>query len=93
MTVGIGRDVSKRDVWQLIIACPELTFILLEARAELSAAHGSPESSRGLKMIGDVNLFLPDGPSGDIECEVMIAGTSGRLCSLAGCHASQTPGC
>jgi hypothetical protein len=26
-------------------------------------------------MIGDVNLFLPDGPQGeDVECEIMIAG-------------------
>jgi hypothetical protein len=24
-------------------------------------------------MVGDVNLFLPDGPTGDVECEIMIA--------------------
>lgn len=29
---------------------------------------------QSLKMIGDVNIFLPDGPTGDLECEVMIAG-------------------
>jgi hypothetical protein len=25
-------------------------------------------------MIGDTNLFLPDGPKEDVECEIMIAG-------------------
>jgi hypothetical protein len=28
-------------------------------------------------MIGDVNLFMTDGPQGeDVECEIMIAGES-----------------
>lgn len=27
-------------------------------------------------MVGDVNLFLPDGKAGDAECEIMIAGQS-----------------
>jgi hypothetical protein len=26
-------------------------------------------------MVGDVNMFLPDGVSGEAECEIMIAGT------------------
>lgn len=30
-------------------------------------------------MIGDVNLFLPNGPQDDVECEIMIAGTSKPL--------------
>jgi hypothetical protein len=25
-------------------------------------------------MVGDVNLFAPNGPSEDVECEIMIAG-------------------
>jgi len=25
-------------------------------------------------MVGDVNMFLPDGVSGEAECEIMIAG-------------------
>lgn len=25
-------------------------------------------------MVGDVNLFLPNGPKEDVECEIMIAG-------------------
>jgi len=29
-------------------------------------------------MIGDVNMFLPDGPGEDGECEIMIAATEDR---------------
>lgn len=27
-------------------------------------------------MVGDVNMFLPDGRDGEGECEIMIAGMS-----------------
>ena len=52
----------------------ELTFILLEPQTPVSKAEGSLQSVKDLSMIGDVNLFLPDGPTGEIECEVMLAG-------------------
>ncbi|ORX41305.1 GNAT domain-domain-containing protein [Kockovaella imperatae] len=32
-----------------------------------------PSELRQCSMVGDVNLFLPDGLGGDVECEIMIA--------------------
>ena len=40
-------------------------------------------------MVGDVNLFLPDGPAEDVECEIMIAG--GYLLPPAAELTSQIP--
>ena len=33
----------------------------------------SPAEIQQCKMVGDINLFLPDGVDGDGECEIMIA--------------------
>lgn len=55
---------------------PELTFIVL-ARPEAGADTASPADDVDIPkcpMVGDVNMFLPDGPTGDVECEIMIAG-------------------
>nr|XP_018266356.1 uncharacterized protein I303_00331 [Kwoniella dejecticola CBS 10117]OBR88514.1 hypothetical protein I303_00331 [Kwoniella dejecticola CBS 10117] len=38
----------------------------------------TPEEIRRCKMIGDVNLFLPDGLAGQGECEIMIASKDDR---------------
>jgi hypothetical protein len=54
-----------------------LTFILLERPAHLpSSTHPllSPEEIKGCRMVGDVNMFLPDGIEEEGECEIMIAG-------------------
>jgi hypothetical protein len=54
---------------------PELTFILLARPEELaSKLLLNPADLAQCKMVGDVNLFLPDGPAEDVECEIMIAG-------------------
>lgn len=57
----------------------ELTFILLARPAHETSSFPlvSPEQLRegDYRMIGDVNMFLPDGLKEDGECEIMIAGT------------------
>lgn len=56
---------------------PELTFILLARSPSLQVTTQQPVTSDlvcSCPMIGDVNLFLPDGPEGDVECEIMLAG-------------------
>jgi hypothetical protein len=58
------------------VAIAELTFIVL-ARPESSIAVTSTltaEEVLNYKMIGDTNMFLPDGPQEDVECEIMLAG-------------------
>ncbi|EJT49024.1 hypothetical protein A1Q2_07970 [Trichosporon asahii var. asahii CBS 8904] len=37
-----------------------------------------PDAIASCPMIGDVNLFLPDGTAGDVECEIMLAEPSFR---------------
>ncbi|KAJ9110667.1 hypothetical protein QFC19_001496 [Naganishia cerealis] len=56
----------------------ELTFILLArpmSSGEASSTATTPSSTelKSYKMIGDVNLFLPQGVKEDVECEIMIA--------------------
>lgn len=53
----------------------ELTFIVL-ALPDADTAQPGTSSVRDFRMVGDVNLFLPDGVEGDAECEIMIACTS-----------------
>jgi hypothetical protein len=57
---------------------PELTFIVL-ARPDSLPASTHPlltwEQVQACQMVGDVNLFKPEG-SDDAECEIMIAGGS-----------------
>jgi len=58
---------------------PELTFILLARPEDLAPQSGvvlTPEQIRHCRMVGDVNMFLPDGMDGEGECEIMIAGAS-----------------
>lgn len=59
------------------LCLPELTFILLARTPSLSSETKriiAPDAIASCPMIGDVNLFLPDGPTGDVECEIMLAG-------------------
>lgn len=58
----------------------ELTFILLERPSSFSSTAEqnqemvlSPSLLTQCRMVGDVNLFLPEGLEGDGECEIMIA--------------------
>ncbi|WRT63391.1 uncharacterized protein IL334_000296 [Kwoniella shivajii] len=60
----------------------KLTFILL-SRPESSTSIPksrvlNPNEIPQCKMIGDVNLFLPDGKDGEGECEIMIASKEDR---------------
>lgn len=59
----------------------ELTFILL-APPEGASPDQIPSTQEltTRKMIGDVNLFLPNGVEEDVECEIMIAGAFPRPC-------------
>lgn len=61
----------------------ELTFILLERPPSLSSTAEQNQKVilpspclAQCRMVGDVNLFLPEGLEGDGECEIMIACTS-----------------
>ncbi|WWC67128.1 uncharacterized protein I206_101035 [Kwoniella pini CBS 10737] len=59
----------------------KLTFIIL-ARKEINNSllnkNLTLEEIKKCKMIGDVNLFLPDGIKGKGECEIMIASKEDR---------------
>ncbi|WWD06069.1 hypothetical protein V865_004154 [Kwoniella europaea PYCC6329] len=60
----------------------KLTFILL-AQPETSTSTSTsnilePSEIKECKMVGDVNLFLPDGITGQGECEIMIASKEDR---------------
>ncbi|TXT10676.1 hypothetical protein VHUM_02181 [Vanrija humicola] len=70
------------------LTCPplELTFILLARPSDLPASttHVVPSSALSrCQMVGDVNLFLPNGPQEDVECEIMIAEAEFRRKGLA----------
>lgn len=64
-----------------LIMYVELTFILL-ARPKQYPSHSRPilnsNELKECRMIGDVNMFLPDGIEGDSECEIMIASKEDR---------------
>nr|ODN88960.1 hypothetical protein L203_02366 [Cryptococcus depauperatus CBS 7841] len=55
----------------------ELTFILL-VRPLSTTTILSPSQLKRCRMMGDVNLFLPDGKNGEGECEIMIASPQDR---------------
>ncbi|ADV24523.1 hypothetical protein I305_06640 [Cryptococcus gattii E566] len=62
----------------------QLTFILLERSSSLPSTAEqnqemvlSPSLLTQCRMVGDVNLFLPEGLEGDGECEIMIASKIG----------------
>ncbi|WOO82843.1 N-acetyltransferase 9 [Vanrija pseudolonga] len=64
----------------------QLTFILLARPTELPASTTPvvpPSELSKCRMIGDVNLFLPNGPQDDVECEIMIAEADFRRKGLA----------
>ncbi|KAL1408908.1 hypothetical protein Q8F55_005722 [Vanrija albida] len=64
----------------------KLTFILLARPSDLPAATTPvvpPSELARCQMIGDVNLFLPNGPQEDVECEIMIAEADFRRKGLA----------
>ncbi|KGB79856.2 hypothetical protein CNBG_5694 [Cryptococcus deuterogattii R265] len=63
----------------------KLTFILLERPSSLPSTAEqnqemvlSPSLITQCRMVGDVNLFLPEGLEGDGECEIMIASKEDR---------------
>ncbi|TYJ55518.1 hypothetical protein B9479_003790 [Cryptococcus floricola] len=63
----------------------ELTFILLarpsppsDSSTDSSRYILLPEAIQKCRMVGDVNLFLPDGREGEGECEIMIASKEDR---------------
>ncbi|WWD22860.1 hypothetical protein CI109_107355 [Kwoniella shandongensis] len=56
----------------------KLTFILLERPSSSTSSTLGPEELSRCRMVGDVNLFLPDGLGGDGECEIMIASKEDR---------------
>ncbi|KAK1921399.1 GNAT domain-containing protein [Papiliotrema laurentii] len=59
----------------------KLTFILLARPDHLPASTRvtlSPDEIRQCRMVGDVNMFLPDGKEGEGECEIMIARAEDR---------------
>lgn len=59
----------------------ELTFIILSRPPILpSTSHRilSPDQLKQCKMVGDVNMFLPEGKEGEGECEIMIADKQDR---------------
>ncbi|EAL18729.1 hypothetical protein CNBI3150 [Cryptococcus deneoformans B-3501A] len=63
----------------------KLTFILLERPSSLPPTAEQnqkvilpPSCLARCRMVGDVNLFLPEGLEGDGECEIMIASKDDR---------------
>ncbi|AFR94526.2 hypothetical protein C343_02610 [Cryptococcus neoformans C23] len=63
----------------------KLTFILLERPPSLSSTAEQNQKVilpspclAQCRMVGDVNLFLPEGLEGDGECEIMIASKEDR---------------
>lgn len=79
---------SQAVAWHLrrTLGSTELTFILL-ARPEGASSDPIPSTQEliALKMIGDVNLFLPNGVEEDVECEIMIAGAFPSMCQYSPC--------
>ncbi|RSH86167.1 uncharacterized protein EHS24_004398 [Apiotrichum porosum] len=64
----------------------KLTFILLARPDDIPAATNrllSPAEVARCRMVGDVNIFMPNGPQDDIECEIMIAEQEVRRQGLA----------
>ena len=63
----------------------ELTFILIARPKSLPVSKYpllDPVQIKQCEMVGDVNMFLPDGLEGDAECEIMTAcGSHGHLAS------------
>lgn len=81
-TVRSSGHVHSNSVVKLIrpTCVIELTFILLERPSSLPSTAEqnqetvlSPSLLTQCRMVGDVNLFLPEGLEGDGECEIMIA--------------------
>lgn len=81
-TVRSSGHVHSNTVVKLIrpTGVVELTFILLERPSSLPSTAEqnqemvlSPSLITQCRMVGDVNLFLPEGLEGDGECEIMIA--------------------
>ncbi|KAK4688312.1 hypothetical protein P7C73_g1804, partial [Tremellales sp. Uapishka_1] len=75
--------------WRMLTSSdtlPELTFILLARSASFPSTECpvlSPKQLQKCRMVGDVNMFLPDGPDEDGECEIMIASPSDRRSGYA----------
>ena len=75
MTASLALNRRIRSSIDLFISLlSELTFIVLSKPANANESSLTKNIINSLRMIGDTNLFLPDGPKEDVECEIMIAG-------------------
>ncbi|WVQ64578.1 uncharacterized protein L199_002745 [Kwoniella botswanensis] len=76
--LSYDEELEMQRKWHL--DDDKLTFILL-AQPETSTSTSNilePSEIKKCKMVGDVNLFLPDGITGQGECEIMIASKEDR---------------
>ncbi|RSH89575.1 hypothetical protein EHS25_002126 [Saitozyma podzolica] len=73
------EEMEMQQKWHLDE--DKLTFILLERPGSSpSSSHPvlTPDEIRECRMVGDVNMFLPNGPHEEGECEIMIASPDDR---------------
>ncbi|KAK8844590.1 hypothetical protein IAR55_006437 [Kwoniella newhampshirensis] len=70
------EEMEMQQKWHLDE--DKLTFILLERPPSSTSIILPAEELHSCRMVGDVNLFLPDGLEGDGECEIMIASKEDR---------------
>ncbi|ORY22124.1 GNAT domain-domain-containing protein [Naematelia encephala] len=77
--LSLDEEFEMQRKWHLDE--DKLTFIILERPMHLpTSCHPilSPAELRESRMVGDVNMFLPNGLAEDGECEIMIASPQDR---------------